>query len=97
MNAAGSDDGLMARRCVVRIFRGIWYKYSHSKINLGTGTHVTWKQSYLSDILVAFLASHSQSGEAEDNTATKDGFFESLDTPTPIIFKAPVAFCGCFI
>lgn len=58
---------------------------------------VVLSRSYLSDILIAFAASHSQPGEAEDNPTPKDPFLGGLDALFPIIFEVPVTFCGCLI
>lgn len=92
MNVLGSDDGWILRSWFVRMYRGIY-----SSISLLNNVQRVVSQSYLSDILVAFVASHSQPGEAEDNPAPENCFFGGLDTLFPIIFEVPVIFCGCLI
>lgn len=93
MNALDSDDGWMLRSWFMRIYRGI-YGYISLIHNV---QRAVLSRSYLSDILVAFVASHSQPGKAEDNPAPKDCLFGGLDALLPISFKVPVIFCGCLI
>lgn len=74
------------------------YRGIYSSISLIDNVQrVLLSQSYLSDILVAFIASQSQPGEAEDYPAPEDSFFGGLDTLFPIIFEVPVIFGSCLI
>ena len=70
MNALGSEERSILRSWFMSKYRGIYGIISF----IDNVQRVVLSQSYLSDVLVAFVASHSQPGEAEDNPTPKDCF-----------------------